>query len=388
MSALATVVGYQVYLLTHSPLALGWLGLVEAIPAISLSLYGGHVADRRDRRSIVLVSSLVSSGLVVCLAGISVHGSGLGLEAILAVIFASGVAIGFLRPALSAFEAQVVPLEFAASGASWLSSVWQTGAILGPVLGGIAYAIVGVTWTYLLIAAVVAIETGCIALIASKPIPPGSVGEGIRASLAVGLQFVRHSEALVGSMALDLFAVLFGGAIALLPIFASDILHVGPVGLGLLRTAPAVGALTIMLVATRRPPMRRTGPVLLIAVAGFGVSILVFAVSTNFYLSLAALFASGLTDGISVIIRSVILRVMSPEELRGRIAAVNWVFIGASNEVGAFESGFAASLFGTVPSVIAGGFLTLAIVAVVAVGAPGLRRLDLTRQIGRQTQIR
>ncbi len=384
LSALATVVGYQVYLLTRSPLALGWLGLVEAIPAISLSLYGGHVADRRDRRSIVLVSSLVGVACVLGLAGISIEGSGLGLEAILAVIFASGVAIGFLRPALSAFEAQVIPLEFAATGASWLSSVWQTGAIIGPVLGGIAYALVGVTWTYVLIAGLVAAETGCIALIGRKPLPPPSVGESIRASLASGLAYVRRSEALLGSMALDLFAVLFGGAIALLPIFASDILHVGPVGLGLLRTAPAVGALTIMLVATRQPPMRRAGPVLLVAVAGFGLSILVFAVSTNFYLSLAALFASGLTDGISVIIRNVILRVLSPEHLRGRIASVNWVFIGASNEIGAFESGLAASLFGTVPSVIAGGFVTLAVVALVAVRAPALRRLDLASHIDGQ----
>ena len=381
LSALATVVGYQVYLLTRSPLALGWLGLVEAIPAISLSLYGGHVADRRDRRSIVLLSSLVSVGCVLCLAGISIEGSGLGLEAILAVIFASGVAIGFLRPALSAFEAQVIPLEFAATGASWVSSIWQTGAIIGPVLGGIAYARVGVTWTYVLIAALVAAETGCIALIARKPLPLLAVGESIRTSLVSGIGYVRRSEALLGSMALDLFAVLFGGVIALLPIFASDILHVGPVGLGLLRTAPAVGALTTMLVATRRPPMRHAGPVLLTAVAGFGISILVFAVSSNFYLSFAALFASGLTDGISVIIRNVILRVMSPEHLRGRIASVNWVFIGASNEIGAFESGFAASLLGTVPSVIAGACVTLAVVAFVAAKSPGLRRLNLASHI-------
>jgi MFS family permease len=262
-----------------------------------------------------------------------------------------------------------------------MSSVWQTGSILGPVLGGVAYAFLGPAATYVVIAALLAIEVGCIALIARKPLPPILVGESIRASLASGVRYVVRSEALLGSMALDLFAVLFGGAIALLPIFATDILHVDSIGLGILRTAPAVGALLVMLVATRRPPMRHAGPMLLGAVAGFGVSILVFAVSTNFYLSLFALFLTGVTDGISMIIRSVILRVMSPEQLRGRIASVNWVFIGASNEIGAFESGLAASLLGTVPSVVAGGIVTLLVVAFVAVKAPGLRRLDLARQI-------
>ncbi len=382
-SALATVVGYQVYVLTGNPLALGVLGLVEAIPAISLSLFGGHLADRRDRRSIVLVTtgSLVVCGLALAAIAFEAGNSGLELSAILAVIFVTGISSGFSRPALSAFEAQVIPLEFAATGASWSSSVSQVGAIAGPALGGIAAAVVGVGDTYLIIAALFAVEMGSIALIARKPMPTPTVGEDIRESLTIGVRYVMSRQELVGSMALDLFAVLFGGAIALLPIFATDILHVGPAGLGVMRTAPSVGALLVMLVATRRPPLRRAGGTLLACVAGFGVSILVFAVSTNFLLSLVALFASGLTDGISMIIRSVILRVMSPEELRGRIAAVNWVFIGASNEIGAFESGVAASVLGTVPSVIAGGFVTLGVVAVVAVAAPDLRRLDLRRYV-------
>jgi MFS family permease len=178
-------------------------------------------------------------------------------------------------------------------------------------------------------------------------------------------------------MALDLFAVFFGGAIALLPIFASDILQVGPVGLGLLRTAPSIGALGVMLIATRRPPSQHAGRTLLICVAGFGLSMIVFGLSTSFVLSMAALFFSGVTDGISVVIRSTILRVLSPDRLRGRVASVNWVFIGASNEIGAFESGVAARLFGTVPSVVGGGILTLAVVGGVALMAPTLRRLDL-----------
>jgi MFS family permease len=380
-AALATIVGLQVYELTKNPLALGWLGLVEAIPAVGLSLFGGHLADRRDRRSIVLICTAALLACTLALAYISLPESGLGLLAILAVIFLSGVAGGILQPATSAFEAQVVPLEFAAKGASALSSVSLAGMIAGPALAGVAYAVLGITVTYVLTAALVGVELACLAVIGRKPLPPPTVGESLRESIAVGIRYVVRSQAMLGAMALDLFAVLFGGAVALLPIFATDILHVGPIGLGIMRTAPSVGALVVMLAATRRPPMRRAGPALLISVAGFGLSILVFALSTNFYLSVIALFFSGLTDGVSVIIRSVIMRVMSPEALRGRIASVNWIFIGASNQVGAFESGFAASLFGTVPSVVGGAIVTLFVVAFVALRAPGLRRLNLARHI-------
>ena len=377
MSALVTVVAFQTYDITRDPLALGWLGLVEAIPALSLVLFGGHVADRRDRRSIVL---LTSAGLLACaalLAVLSAQPAGIGLPAILAVVFATGVASGFERPALSAFEAQVIPLEQSAKGVSWTSSLSQAGAIVGPAAGGIAVAVVGVAVTYGLIAALLAISTGCIALIAPKPMPAPFRGESLVQSLLGGIRYVRRTPPLIGSMALDLFAVFFGGAIALLPVFASDILHVGPAGLGVLRTAPSVGALLVMLVATRRPPGRHAGRSLLVCVAGFGLSMIVFGLSTVFLVSLAALFVSGVTDGVSMIIRSTILRVLSPESIRGRVAAVNWVFIGASNELGAFESGVAAKLFGTVPSVVAGGLLTLGIVGVVALGVPTLRRFDL-----------
>jgi MFS family permease len=202
-------------------------------------------------------------------------------------------------------------------------------------------------------------------------------GESLIQSLLGGVRYVARTPPLIGSMGLDLFAVFFGGAIALLPVFASDILHVGSVGLGVMRTAPSVGALLVMLVATRRPPGRHAGRSLLVCVAGFGVSMIVFGLSTVFVVSLLALFVSGVTDGVSMIIRNTILRVLSPESIRGRVASVNWVFIGASNELGAFESGVAAKLFGTVPSVVAGGLLTLGIVGLVAVGVPTLRRFDL-----------
>lgn len=375
-SALATVVGFQVYEITRDPLALGWLGLVEAIPALSLVLFGGHVADRRDRRTIILITSALATACAVALALLA-RDPALGLIPILVVIFVTGIASGFERPALSAFEAQVIPREQAVQGVSYQASVSQTGAILGPALGGIAVAIIGVTWTYGVIAILLAVSTVFLFVIPRKPMPEPVAGESVVESLLGGIRYVRRTPALVGSMALDLFAVFFGGAIALLPIFATDILHVGPIGLGLMRTAPSVGALGVMLIATRRPPSRHAGRTLLICVAGFGVSMIVFGLSTTFALSMFALFVSGVTDGLSMIIRSTILRVLSPERIRGRVASVNWVFIGASNELGAFESGISARLFGTVPTVVAGGILTLGVVGAVALLVPSLRGLDL-----------
>jgi MFS family permease len=378
VSALATVVAFQTYEITRDPLALGWLGLVEAIPALSLVLLGGHLADRRDRRTIVVITSAIVTLTAVVLAALSAAGV-LTLLGILVVIFATGVASGFERPALTALEAQVVPRDEAARGISILSSVSLGGGILGPAIGGIAIVVVGIPMTYAAIALLLAISTTCLATIGRKPIPAPIEGEPVLQALLGGVRYVARTPALVGSMALDLFAVFFGGAIALLPIFATDILHVGPAGLGVLRTAPSIGALLVMLVATRRPPSRHAGRTLLICVAGFGLSMIVFGASTIFVVSLVALFFAGVTDGVSMIIRNTILRVLSPERIRGRVASVNWVFIGASNELGAFESGVAARLFGTVPSVIGGGILTLAVVGVTAWLVPSLRSLDIDR---------
>jgi MFS family permease len=376
MSALVTVVAFQTYDITRDPLALGWLGLVEAIPALSLVLFGGHVADRRDRRTIVVITSAIMTASALGLAALAATDSP-HLLGILAVIFVTGVASGFERPAQTALEAQVVPREEAARGISFLSSVSLGGSIAGPALGGIAIALLGVAATYAGIAALLAGSTLCLALIERKPIPDQVPDEPVLQSLLGGIRYVARTPILAGSMALDLFAVFFGGAIALLPIFASDILFVGPIGLGLLRTAPSVGALLAMVAATHRPPGRNAGRTLLVAVAGFGASMVVFGWSTTFALSLVTLFLAGVTDGISMVIRSTILRVMSPDRIRGRVASVNWVFIGASNELGAFESGVAARLFGTAPSVLGGGLLTLGVVAAVAGLVPALRHLDL-----------
>jgi MFS family permease len=381
MSAITTVVAFQTYEVTGEPLALGILGLVEAIPALGLMLFGGHVADRRDRRSIVLATgSLLTFGALV-LAAMSMSAGGASFVGILGVVFLVGVASGFERPALVAFETQVIPVAHATRGASLSGSAWTGAAIVGPAAGGLSIAFVGIPATYVGIALVIGLSVLLISRIERKPMPVPEAGEGIRRSLAGGLRYVVHHQVLLSSMALDLFAVFFGGAMAMLPVYASDILGVGPVGLGVLRTMPSAGALVAMLATTRLQPRRNAGRILLVCVALFGVAMVVFGFSTSFALSLVALFAAGLTDGVSMVIRLVILRVESPEALRGRIASVNHVFIGASNELGAFESGVAASLIGVVPSVVLGGVVTLVVVGSVALLAPQLRRMDLGRRL-------
>jgi MFS family permease len=381
MSAIATVVAFQTYEVTGEPLALGLLGLVEAIPALALMLFGGHVADRRDRRSIIVITGTLLALGVLVLMLMSLDPAGISLAGILAVVFLIGVAAGFERPAMVAFETQVIPVEHATRGTSLSGSAWTAAAIIGPAFAGLSIAFVGIPMTYLLLAVLLGISVLLVARISRKPMPEPDRSEGIIKSLSGGIRYVAGHQVLLSSMALDLFAVFFGGAIALLPVFATEILDVGPVGLGLLRTAPSAGALLAMLVATRFPPSRRAGRILLVCVAIFGVSMLVFGLSTSFVVSMLALFAAGLADGVSVVIRMVILRVESPEALRGRIASVNHVFIGASNELGAFESGMAATLIGVVPSIIFGGVATLFVVGAVAIFAPNLRRLDLGRRL-------
>lgn len=375
--ALAVALGYQIYALSHDPLALGILGLVEAIPALGLSLFGGHYADRYDRRMIALFTRAVSVVAAIVFALLSLDAPVMGLVALYTVVFVAGMARGFGDPAVSAFEAQVIPRELYVNAATWTGSIGQTTAIVGPALGGVVIAFFGITAAYVMIAVLYAGALLCMSLIGKKPMPPIVESESVWQSIGVGVRFVFESPVLVGSMALDLFAVLFGGAIALLPVFASDVLHVGPVGYGFLVAAPSVGALVAMVWATRFPPIRNAGRILLSVVAGFGVSIIVFALSQNFFLSFFALALSGLFDGVSMVIRETILRLYSPENLRARIASVQWIFIGSSNEIGAFESGIAARLLGAVPAVWVGGLVTLLVVGATALLSPQLRSLHL-----------
>jgi MFS family permease len=376
--ALAVVLGYEVYELTKSPLALGMLGLIEVIPAVSLALYGGHIADRRDRRQILRITL---GALVICACALAVmEASNVGhakLLLLFGVVFVAGIARGFADPAAQALEAQVVPFEILINSSTLMASCWMTAAVVGPLVGGFSYQHLGSAWTFGGIAVLYALAWVAITLIAPRPRPAPPEGESVWQSVAVGVRYVLHDEILLGSMSLDLFAVLFGGAIAMLPIFARDILKVDATGLGMLNAAPTLGALVAVLFASRRPPVRHAGRTLFLAVAGFGVSMIVFALSRTFWLSMVALAFSGLFDGLSVVIRRAINRLFSPDHLRGRIASVTTIFIGASNELGAFESGMMAALLGTVRSVWVGGILTLVVVALAGLKAPKLRRLSL-----------
>lgn len=375
--ALALVVEYQVYAITNDPFMLGLLGLVMAIPALSLVLFGGHVADRSDRRRLVLICEAVAIACAIAFAAASFVSRTPSIYALFGIVFVAGIAKGFANPAAAAFEGQVIPRELYVNAGAWSSSVSMTCAMLGPMLAGFAYAFMGPAGAYGCIAALLACSWVCIFGISPRPIPEWEEHESIWESIAVGIRFVRKSQPLLGSMALDLFAVFFGGAIALLPVFAKEILHVGTVELGFLRSAPAAGALIVMLWATRRPPVANAGKNLLLCIAGFGVAMITFGLSRNFYLSLAALFASGAFDGVSMVIRGAILRLLTPEQLRGRVSAVNWVFIGSSNELGALESGLAAKWLGPARAVWAGGVVCLGVVAACAGLLPELRELHL-----------
>lgn len=374
---LAVAIGYQVYQLTRSPLALGWLGLIEAIPALSLALLGGHYADRLDRRTILLVTRAVFALCAVLLAVVSANAGPDTLVWLYVLVFVAGLARGFGDPAASAFETRIVPAAAFLNASSWLGSVGQASSILGPTLGGLLLATWNAPGTYALVAALAAASWVGLWRIGPKPQPAPPQAERVRDSILSGIQFVRRDPVILGSMALDLFAVLFGGLVALLPIFATDILKVGPQGLGLMLAAPAAGALLVMLWATRFPPVHNSGRTLLLGVAGFGLSVIVFALSGNFVLSLVALFFTGVFDGVNMVIRKAILRLRTPDHMRGRVAAVSLLFIGSSNELGALESGVAASVFGTVRSVWLGGIVTLLVVGVVAWRVPQLRTFHL-----------
>jgi MFS family permease len=380
-----TVVGWQIYDLTRDPFALGVVGLAEAIPAISLSLVAGHVADRRDRRRVALAALSV---LVACSVALWVLarpalavGGGAPLAAaprvrlIYAVIALSGVARAFLQPSRQALSAELVPRALFRNSISWRTASWQLAAVLGPALGGGLYALGGTRLAYAVDTLLMAVAVGFLAAVRHRSPPRPPAAEPLLASLTGGVRYVFRDPVLLSALTLDLFSVLFGGAVALLPIFAGEILQVGPVGLGILRAAPAVGAVTSGVLLTRWPPFAHTGRNLLLAVVGFGVCTIGFGLSRSFPLSVALLVLAGASDMVSVVIRSLMLQLRTPEALLGRVASVNQIFIGSSNEIGAFESGVTARWWGAVTAVVVGGVATLAVVGVVAGRVPALRRL-------------
>jgi MFS family permease len=378
----AVVVGWQMYALTRDPLALGLIGLAEALPYIGLALFAGHVADAANRR---LISLIALVALLACSAALLVFTVTLGFLArqgawpVYAAIFASGVARSFLQPARQALGAELIPRELYVNAAAWRTSTWQTAAVVGPALGGLLYGFAGAAAAYTVIVALLAIAAIAFARVAYTPrafgLVPVPVSEGLRS----GLRFVFKQPVLLGALTLDLFSVFLAGSEALLPVFASEILRVGPQGLGVLRAAPAAGAVAMSLYLAHRRPIEQAGRAMLLSVAIFALCIIGFGLSRSFWLSLTLLAVSGMADNVSVVIRSTLLQLMTPPELLGRVSAVNAIFVGSSNELGAFESGVAARLLGTVTAVVAGGVASLGVVGLVALRVPQLRRL---RRIG------
>lgn len=361
------IVGYELYKTTHDPLALGLVGLAEAIPFIITSLFGGYVADQKNKITIMhvsLVVILLGSGILYTAFQPGVYNK-LAEWQHLAVIYAVfgliGFAKGFYSPAASSLKPFLVPRTIYHNSSTWSSSFSQAGAIIGPAAAGFMYAYLGLTQTLLIVIVNFLVCWVLLGMIKTRPEFPKIVTP-IMESLKEGFKFVFKTRIVLYAMTLDLFSVLFGGVIALLPIFAEDILKVGPEGLGLLRAAPSIGSMLTMFAMAYFPPTHNAWRNMLVAVAGFGVFTLVFAASTNFMLSCGALFATGVFDSVSVIIRQTILQIYPPDEMRGRVAAVNGIFVSSSNELGAFESGVMAKAFGTVPSVMMGGMLTLVVV--------------------------
>lgn len=370
------VVGWQVYERTQDPLALGLIGLAEAVPFVAVALYAGHMADRANRRTLAVAGTagVMLSAIALLLFTIFRIPQ---IWPIYLVIFLSGIGRSFTRPAVQALSAELVPRELYSNAVAWRTSTWHFAAVFGPAIGGLLYGFAGPAVAY---ATVVVFMTVSLLALASVRHTARAAAEEMTVgeSLRVGLRFIRNEPVVLAAMSLDLFAVLFGGATALLPIFAR-MLGTGPQGLGVLRAAPAVGSFIMGIYLAHRPPLRRAGATMLAAVAIFGLTMIGFALSRNFYLSLGLLTLSGMADNISVVIRGTLIQTITPSHLLGRMSAVNSIFIGASNEIGAFESGLAARLLGTVPSVIFGGAMTLVVVAIIALGAPKLRRLQEVR---------
>jgi MFS family permease len=372
-------VGWQIYELTKSPLSLGLIGLAEVLPTIAVALYAGHVADSIDRKRILTMVIIV---IALCILGLGLVSLAHPAVALLCgmiylLIAVSGFARGFYMPAMFGLVSQIVPRNLYGNASAWNSSVWQGSAVGGPILGGFLYTQLHAGWTYVCSAALISIGFCCLFMVKSKSdlstAPKGAVHE----SIAEGLRFVFSNQIILGSMALDLFAVLFGGAVALLPIFADQIFHRGPEALGMLRAAPSIGAFLVATFLAFRPIKRKAGWIFHAAVAGFGLCMIGFGLSRDFYLSMVLLAISGFCDGVSVYVRNTIYQENTPDDMKGRVAAVNSIFIGSSNEIGEFESGVTARLMGTIPSVIFGGCATMLVVLVTAIRAPKLRHLDL-----------
>ena len=381
------IIEWQVYSITKNPLSLGLIGLMEVIPAVSMALFAGHIVDQKEKRNLLLICilafSAISFGLFILTWPEMVVGFSQKtiLWSIYALVFCGGFVRAFIGPSLFSLLALIVPKSHYSNAATWSSSVWQMGAMLGPALAGFAIHLIGVHWSMCLVFSFTLLALISLTQISKKPILNTKIGEPVLQSLKEGIKFVYNTKSILGAITLDMIAVLFGGAIALLPVFAQDILHVGPQGFGVLRAMPAIGSFLTIIFSAYFPLNKNAGKKLLIAIFLFGASIVVFGLSDIFILSMVALFFSGMTDGISVVIRQTILQLKTPDHMRGRVASVNSMFVGSSNELGAFESGLTAKLMGTVTAVVFGGIMTMSTVTLTAFAIPKLRNLDLSEDV-------
>jgi MFS family permease len=381
------VIEWQVYSITKDPLSLGLIGLMEVIPAVSMALFAGHIVDQKEKKGLllkcILAFSVISFGLFLLTWPAVVRGYATKtiLYSIYFLVFLGGLVRAFLGPTIFSFLSLLVPKKIYPNAATWSSSVWQIASVAGPAVAGFSITLIGVHWSMCSVFGCSIFAMLFLSQIEKKPIMNPKIGEPVMQSLSEGLKFVFNNKTVLGAITLDMVAVLFGGAVALLPIFAQDILKVGPEGFGFLRAAPAIGAFITMLITAYVPLSKNAGMKLLSAIFAFGICIIVFGLSTIFWVSLLALFLSGVFDGISVVIRQTILQLKTPDHMRGRVSAVNSMFVGSSNELGAFESGLTAKLMGTVTAVVFGGSMTLFVVLTTGIISPTFRKLDLTKDL-------
>lgn len=379
---MGTLVGWWIYELTNDPFAIGLIGLAEVIPAVSLALYAGHVIDVSEKRKLLLTGVVL---YWICAVGLLLLSTSIGSRnfsslqiaiGIYFIIFCTGIIRSFTGPSFGTLVGAIMPKELLQNATTWSQGIWLTASILGHSIVGFIIAGFGNTGSLIVVLSLVAM--GYLFISKIKPQQPhaNTLDQKTIESVKEGLRFVFHSKALLGALSLDLFAVLFGGAVAMIPVFAKDILKMGPIGFGWLNAAADIGAMVIILLITIFPAQKNQGKKLLLAVGGFGVCIILFALSKLFWLSFAALVMSGILDGFSMVVRGTIVQLKTPDHMRGRVMSVNSMFINSSNELGQFESGIAAKALGVIPSVVFGGTMTILVVITTWFKAPSLRKME------------
>ena len=378
----ATLISWEVFAITKDPFSIGLIGLVEFVPAVIMAIYSGYIIDKSDKKKLLHYSLAANLILTILFAYITsehalqIISKPTVLFAVYTIAFLTGIARAFSGPTSFALVSMLVPKDELPNAISWHSSSWQIAAVSGPAVGGLLYGEKGITFAFIIM--IIMLSVSVLIMFFIKPKPPLIVlnKEPMLKSIQEGFRFVWQSKEILGVLSLDLFAVFFGGATALLPYFSDQILKTGAEGLGILRSAPGIGAILVMLIINFLPLKKQQGRIMLLSVAGFGLMMIVFGLSTFFWLSFAALLLSGILDGISVIVRSTVLQLKTPEAMKGRVSSLNSIFIISSNELGAFESGFASRLLGVVPAVVFGGVMTVGIVAYNWVKNPTIKKLS------------